>query len=92
MNTRTIARDWAEAAPHTLRERIARFAMAINGCSAQGESQSDWGQAERELTGEPETDPKEAVLEPAPDSERWHPMPGSTRHKGPGARHGFRAA
>ena len=35
MNTRTIARDWTEKAPQSLRERIARFAMAIDGCSAQ---------------------------------------------------------
>jgi hypothetical protein len=87
MNIRLIASDWAEAAPHSLRERIARFAMAINGCSAQAESQSDWGQAKRELTSERDTDPNEA----APDSERWHPVPGSTGHNVPVARQGFRA-
>jgi hypothetical protein len=81
MNTRTIARDWAEEARHSLSERIARFAMAINGCSAQDVSQSDWGQAKRELTSEPDTNPKEAVLESAPDSKRWHPVPGSTGNK-----------
>ena len=52
MNTRTIARDLAEEAPHSLSERIARFAMAINGCSAQDVSKSYWKQAKRELTGE----------------------------------------
>jgi len=87
MNTRITARDWAEEAPHSLRERIARFAMAINGCCAQGESQSDWGQAKRKLTSEPDTDPNEA----APDSERWHPVPGSTGHNVPVARRAFRA-
>ena len=87
MNTRTIARDWAEEAPHSLRERIARFAMAINGCSAQGESQSEWGQAKRKFTAEPDTDPNEA----APDSERWHPVPGSAGHNVPDARQGIRA-
>jgi hypothetical protein len=92
MTTRTIARDWAEEARHSLSERIARFAMAIDGCSVQDGLLSDWGQAERELTGEPETDPKEAVLEPAPDFERWHPMPGSAGYKGPVARQAFRAA
>ena len=35
MNTRMIARDLAEETPHSLSERIARFAMAINGCTAQ---------------------------------------------------------
>ena len=87
MNTRTIARDRAQEAPHSLRERIARFAMAINGCSAQGESQSDWGQAKQELTGKPDPDPSEAV----PDSECWHPVPGSTGQNVPVARPGCRA-
>ena len=91
MNTRTIARDRAQEAPHSLRERIARFAMAINGCSVQGKSQSDWVQAKRELTSEPDTDPNEAVLESAPDSERWHPVPGSTGQNVPVGRQGCRA-
>ena len=92
MNVRTFARDWAEEPPLSLSERIARFAMAINGCSAKDVSQSDWGRAMRELAGEPETDPKAAVLESAPDSENWRPMPGSAGHKGPVARQAFRAA
>ena len=46
-------------------------------------SKSDWEQAQRELTGEPETDPKEAALESAPESERWDPVPGSAGHKAP---------
>lgn len=32
------------------------------------------------MTGEPETDPKETLLEAAPESERWDPLPGSTGH------------
>jgi hypothetical protein len=35
MNTRMYARDLAEEASHSLSKRIARFAMAINGCTAQ---------------------------------------------------------
>jgi hypothetical protein len=70
MNTRMIARDLAEEPPHSLSKRIARFAMAINGCSAQGVSKSYWKQAKWELTSEPDTDPKEAVFESAPESER----------------------
>jgi hypothetical protein len=46
-------------------------------------SKSDWEQARRELTGEPDMDPKEAALESAPESERWDPVPGSTGHKVP---------
>ena len=54
----------------------------INGRSAQNVSDSDWEQAKRELTGEPDMDPKELLLEAAPESERWDPVPGSTGHKG----------
>jgi len=46
-------------------------------------SKSDWEQAKRELTGEPDKDRKEVVLESAPDSERWDPVPGSKGHQMP---------
>ena len=69
MNTRMIARDLAEEAPHSLSKRIARFAMAINGCPTQYVSKSYWKQAKRELTGELDTDSKEAVFESAPNSD-----------------------
>src|ERR1039458_3850127 len=65
-----------------VRERAVELA-AINGRTAQEVSKSDREQAKRELTGEPDTDPKEAVLESAPESERWDPVPGSTGHKVP---------
>ncbi len=48
MDTRMIARDLAEDAPHSLSERIARFAMAINGCTGQNRSKSYWKQAKQE--------------------------------------------
>ena len=51
MNTRIVARDLAKEAPHSLSERVARFAIAINGCSAQGVSKSHWGT----YRGEPAT-------------------------------------
>jgi hypothetical protein len=63
-----------------VRERAVELAI-INGRSAQDVSKSDWEQAKRELTGEPDVDPKEAILESAPESERWDPVPGSTGHK-----------
>jgi hypothetical protein len=69
MNTRMIARDLGEEAPHSLSKRIARFALAINGCSGQYASKSYWKQAKRELTGELDTDPNEAVFESAPESD-----------------------
>jgi hypothetical protein len=91
MNTRMIARDLAEEPPHILSKRIARFAMAINGRSAQYASKSYWKQAKRELTGELDGEPIEAVLESAPDSQRWHPVPGLTGQNLSVARQGFQA-
>jgi len=67
-----------------VRERAVELAV-INGRSAQDVSKSDWEQAKRELTGESDTDPKEAVLESAPESERWDPLPGSEGHRMPRA-------
>jgi hypothetical protein len=65
-----------------VRERAVELA-AMNGRSAQDVSKSDWEQAKQELTGEPDMDPKEAVLESAPESERWDPVPGSQGRKVP---------
>jgi hypothetical protein len=62
--------------------RAAELAV-INGRSAHDASKSDREEAKRELTGEPDTDPNEAVLESAPESERWDPVHGSTGHKVP---------
>ena len=59
-----------------VRERAVELAR-INGRSAKDVSKSDWEQAKRELTGEPDMDPKAAILESAPESERWDPVPGS---------------
>jgi hypothetical protein len=65
-----------------VRKRAAELAV-INGRSAQEASKSDWEQAQRELTGDSDTDPNAAVLESVPESERWDPVPGSTGHKVP---------
>jgi hypothetical protein len=67
-----------------VRQRAVELAD-IEGRSALDVSQSDWAQAKRELTGGSDTDPKEAALESAPESERWDPVPGSTGHKVPAA-------
>ena len=67
-----------------VRERAVELAV-INGRSAREMSKSDREQAQRELTGEPDTDPKQVALESAPESERWDPVPGSTGHKVPEA-------
>jgi hypothetical protein len=65
-----------------VRERAVELAK-INGRPAKDVSKSDWEQATRELTGEPDTDPKAAILESAPESERWDPVPGSEGRKVP---------
>ena len=67
-----------------VRERAVELAI-INGRPAHQVSESDWEQAKRELTGRPDEDPNEAVLESAPESERWDPVPGSTGEKMPEA-------
>ena len=65
-----------------VRARAAELAV-INGRSSDEPSKSDLEQAKRELTGDSDTDSKEAVLESAPESERWDPVHGSTGHKVP---------
>jgi hypothetical protein len=70
------------ATPQMVRERAIELAI-INGRSAQDVSKSDWEQAKRELTGDSDSDANQAVLESAPESERWDPVPGSTGHKVP---------
>jgi hypothetical protein len=71
----TVTRDMVRA-------RAAELAV-IDGRSAKGATTSDFVQAKRELTGEPDIDPKETILESAPESERWDPLPGSTGYKTP---------
>jgi len=71
----TVTRDM-------VRERAIELAL-ISGRGAREVSQSDLEQARREFNGEPDTDPKEATLESAPESERWDPVHGSTGHKAP---------
>ena len=67
-----------------VRARAVELAL-INGRSAQEVSESDWQQAKRELTGRPDMDSTETILESAPESQRWDPLPGSTGHKVPAA-------
>jgi hypothetical protein len=70
--------------PKMVRQRAAELAV-IDGRLVQDVSKSECEEARRELTGEPDTDQEEAVLEAAPESERWDPVPGSTGHKVPAA-------
>ncbi len=65
-----------------VRERAVEIAV-INGRFAQDASKTDWEQAKRELTGEPDADPLDVVLESAPEFERWDIEYGSSGHKVP---------
>jgi hypothetical protein len=65
-----------------VKKRAVELAV-LDGRPAQDVSNSDWQQAKRELTGGSDADPKELILESAPESERWDPVPGSTGQKVP---------
>jgi hypothetical protein len=66
----------------TVKDRAIQLAIADDR-TAQEVSSADWQQAKRELSGQPEIDPKAAMLESAPEAERWDPVPGSTGEKAP---------
>jgi hypothetical protein len=63
-----------------VRERAVELAL-IGGRTAAEVNPSDWDQAKRELTGGSEIESNDAILQAAPESERWDPVPGSTGHK-----------
>jgi hypothetical protein len=44
-------------------------------------SQADYEQAKRELTGEPDIDRQEAMIDSIPEAKRWDPVPGSAGHQ-----------
>ena len=62
-------------------EARARELAAIAGRVPSQPSEVDYEQAKRELTGGPDIDAQEEVLESIPELERWDLVPGSTgRH------------
>ena len=65
-----------------VKDRAIQLAIT-DGRTAKEVSSADWQKAEQELSGQPEIDPKEALLESAPESERWDPVGGSTGGKVP---------
>ncbi len=64
------------------RERAVKLA-GTEGAFAQDGLKSDWEQAKGEFGAKPRPDPKEAVLEALPESQRWNPLPGSAGHQTP---------
>jgi hypothetical protein len=63
-----------------VRARAAELAI-IDGHLSHDTTASHFAQAKRELTGAPDLDPNDAILESAPESERWDPVHGSTGQK-----------
>ena len=61
----------------------ARELAAIAGRVPPQLSDVDYEQAKRELTGGPDIDVQEAVLESISELERWDPVPGSTGRHAP---------
>ncbi len=66
--------------PDMVRNRANELAI-INGRQPHESTQSDWDEAMRELTGGNELDPQQVLLESAPESDRWNPIPGSVGHE-----------
>jgi hypothetical protein len=64
-------------------EARARELAVIAGRVPPQPSQVDYEQAKRELTGEPDIDILDQVLESLPESERWDPVRGSIGHHTP---------
>ena len=69
----TVTRQMVQA-------RAAELAI-IDGHLSHDATASHFAQAKRELTGVPDMDPKDEILESATESERWDPLPGSTGTK-----------
>lgn len=66
--------------PEMVQKRTIEVAIG-QGRTAKNVLKSDWEQAKQELTGGSDPDPKQAVLESAPESQRWDPLPGSPGYK-----------
>lgn len=64
--------------------RAAELAI-IDGHLPGDATKSHIAQAKRELTGVPDEDPNDAILESAPESERWNVVPSSAGNKAPTA-------
>ena len=65
-----------------IRARAAEDAL-INGRHPQDATKADTDEARQELAGGPELSPKDTILESAPESARWDPIPGSTGRQAP---------
>ena len=65
-----------------VRARAAELAI-IDGHLSSAATNSHFAQATRELTGEPDLDPRDEILESAPDTAHWEPVAVTSGHKVP---------
>jgi len=63
-----------------VRARAAELAI-IDGYLSTGAINSRFAEAKRQLTGVPDVDPIDAILEAVPESDRWDPVGGSTEER-----------
>jgi hypothetical protein len=68
--------------PEMVQARARELAL-LAGYATPHVRQADYEQAKRELTGGPDMDRQEAVLESLPEAKRWDPVPGSTGRQAP---------
>jgi hypothetical protein len=85
MNKGMIARNFSGigAVSREMIHKRAKELALMSGRVPAEVSESEYLQAERELTGGPELDRQEQILEAIPESERWDPVPGSEGRQAP---------
>ena len=64
-------------------ERVAERAKELALIAGHPMTHEHYTQALRELTGEPESDKNDILLESATEEDRWNPIPGSAGHQAP---------
>ena len=65
-----------------VRARAEKLAL-LAGRVAPQVLPADYEQAKRELTGEPDIDQQDALLDSLPETKRWDPVPGSAGRQAP---------
>ncbi len=85
LNKGMLTNNSTEIGPVTpgLVQTRARELALMAGRPASEVSPADLAQAERELTGGPDLDRLDAVLEALPETKRWDPVPGSEGQQAP---------
>jgi len=85
LNKGALTRNSVEIGPVTtdmVQARAHELAI-VDGRTHAQVSSADYEQARRELTGGPEMDRQETLLDSIPESKRWDPVPGSSGHQAP---------